>query len=95
MAALNPTPKPRSHETLPPATMDDEARDALILKTIARVERIDSEVEVLIHNQSNDGVTVRGIRNDQALLIGEVGAIKRQLETIKRLLTDLLTSREP
>ncbi len=75
----------------PSVKLDDETRDKLLLKTIARVERIDSEVEILIETLDKNRGAIAGLIHDQHQVVDEVKKTRKQMETIKGLLTKVLT----
>lgn len=81
MAALNPTPVVEVEDGLA-TTMEPRTRDELLLKTIARVERIDTEVEVLVESL--------GQADTMAEVAQDVKTLKLQMETVKGLLTKIL-----
>lgn len=86
MAALNPETNGEPETTMGPRT-----RDEVLLKTIARVERIDTEVGAIVDDLSATVSEVRLTRKYQKDLSASVRNLERKLETIKDLLVDVLT----
>lgn len=86
MVALNPTREiHRSKFGDPSRTsrLDDNTRDILILKLIARVERIDTEVGQLVTKLSDDVAVIKTAAEQQA---NELKMIKRQLLIVREML---------
>jgi hypothetical protein len=80
MAALHPTRVATPGELCPPSpeSMDDATRDRFILKTIARVERIDQEMEVLL-DKAND---IEKVRESQEQMAKDLAAIRKLLSEL-------------
>lgn len=84
MAALNPTKQSSPEDFFTsPGAMDNATRDRFILKTIARVERIDTEMEDLVA-EVKENTTKRG---EQAV---ELAEIRRQLTAMAETLRTIL-----
>ena len=96
MAALTPTALVDTEALMEMAgtTMNPRTRDELLLKTIARVERIDTEVEVLIDTIGTIEKNTKEagfIRRNQIELAQDIKMLKHNMNTVKRLLADILT----
>lgn len=91
MAALAPTPQVvEAVESESDTTMDPRTRDELLLKTVARVERIDTEVGVLIESMVKHTEEMEASGRTQRELIDSITTFKKKMETVKKLLVDVL-----
>lgn len=92
MAALSPTvfmdPDGGEAESM---ELDPRTRDELILKLIARVERIDTENEEVVENLRTNTKTLKAVRHDQGVLIDEVNNLSKKVETMSELLREVLS----
>ena len=70
--------------------LSQEAKDALAQKMAARIERMDTELEILVHAVEGHGSHQRGIRHDIAMLCGDVTELRTNMLSIRDLLTEVL-----
>lgn len=90
MAAMNPLATEDPYTTMGPRT-----RDEVLLKMIARVERIDTEMGDLVAGVSHASTEARLARTYYENLAQTVGNLEGKIDTIKGLLVDLLTRLPP
>ena len=80
MAAIHPEaytdPNDVEITEAPGVKLDDVTRDELILKTIARVERIDSEVEILVETLERNRSVLAAVITDQHHVVDEVKILR-------------------
>ena len=74
----------------PRPVLDSSARDGLLLKLTARVERIDNEQELVVEAIKEHSTRLNAIKHDTGVISSDVTALKSNMETVKDILTDIL-----
>lgn len=71
--------------------LNEATRDELLLKVISRVERIDTEHELVIEAIKAHSAKLDALQRDQRVIAGDVKTLVTNMGTVKGLLTDILT----
>jgi uncharacterized protein involved in exopolysaccharide biosynthesis len=87
----NTPTEPPGNGNEPVMRLDEEERDHILQKMVARVARIDTEAELLINAIRDNSDMVSAMREDMGQIIADVRKLQRQFEVMKKLLTDVLT----
>ena len=96
MAAINPgaysaSPDVEVEEPETTVHLDGKTRDELLLKLISRVERIDTEHELVVTAIQAHSSKFSALQHDQQIIISDVKNLTRNMGTVKKLLIDILT----